>query len=201
VNHGVPRVDLLTATTSLPVKGREEFHLDRCWDLVKLGTIPNSPQDLPLSKDQKHRMTHQRQVILEEVTKDPGHPTADEVYERVRKRLPRISMGTVYRNLDILASTGAISKIEPGLPQMRFDGKTRDHYHLTCVRCGKIEDAQIKPQDDTLANLESALGLLTKYGIFGHKLDFVGLCKACMEREKSLPEEERLIQRKGSKEI
>ncbi len=154
-----------------------------------------------MSKDQKHRMTHQRQVILEEVTKDPGHPTADEVYERVRKRLPRISMGTVYRNLDILASTGAISKIEPGLPQMRFDGKTRDHYHLTCVRCGKIEDAQIKPQDDTLANLESALGLLTKYGIFGHKLDFVGLCKACMEREKSLPEEERLIQRKGSKEI
>lgn len=131
----------------------------------------------------KQRMTEQRRVILEEVRSDPDHPTADEIYERVRRRLPRISMGTVYRNLDVLTSCGLISKIEPGRPQMRFDGETSEHYHTVCKRCGKIEDAPIEPTDNTLELLEKALGKLTRYGIFGHRLEFVGLCRECMQRE------------------
>jgi len=75
-------------------------------------------------------MTPQRKVILEEVCKEGEHLTADEIYDRVRKRLPRISMGTVYRNLDLMASQGLIRKLQPDYPQMRFDGNTRDHYHL-----------------------------------------------------------------------
>ncbi|MBN2032822.1 MAG: transcriptional repressor [Deltaproteobacteria bacterium] len=128
-------------------------------------------------------MTHQRQVVFEEILKMKSHPTADEIYERVRKRLPKISMGTVYRNLEILASSGLINKIEPGHSQMRFEGNVRDHYHITCIRCGKIEDAEIEPLDDTLLNLENALGRLTKHGIFAHKLEFIGLCKACRAKE------------------
>ena len=128
-------------------------------------------------------MTHQREVILEEIKKDPSHPTADEIYERVRKRLPRISMGTVYRNLDVLSSCGLIHRLEPGLPQMRFDSIIQDHYHITCLECGKIEDAPIEPSDNALQNLENALGRLTKHGIFGHKLEFVGLCKQCLQKE------------------
>jgi Fur family ferric uptake transcriptional regulator len=128
-------------------------------------------------------MTRQRQVILEEVKKDHSHPTADAIYERVRKRLPHISMGTVYRNLDILASCGLIRKLEPGPSQMRFDCDTHDHYHLTCTRCGKIEDAPIDVSDDSLETLENALGHLTKHGIFGHKLEFFGLCRECQEKE------------------
>ena len=143
-----------------------------------------------MNQDQKFRMTHQRQVIFEEVKSDLSHPTADEIYERVRKRLPRISMGTVYRNLDILTSCGLISKIQPGLPQMRFDGNTQDHYHMTCTSCGKIEDAPIESQDDPLESLEGALGHLTKYGIFGHRLEFFGLCKECMEKGKDLFQDE-----------
>jgi Fur family ferric uptake transcriptional regulator len=134
-------------------------------------------------------MTHQRQVILEEIKKDPSHPTADEIYERVRKRLPRISMGTVYRNLDILSSCGLIHRLDPGLPQMRFDSVTHDHYHITCMQCGKIEDAPIEPSDNALENLENALGRLTKLGIFGHKLEFVGLCKECLQKENENPKE------------
>ena len=106
-----------------------------------------------MTSDQKYRMTHQRQVILEETNKDQTHPTADEIYERVRKKLPRISMGTVYRNLEILSSCGIIHRLEPGLPQMRFDCNTRDHYHITCVQCGKIEDAPIGTSDNALENL------------------------------------------------
>jgi len=145
-----------------------------------------------LNPDQKYRMTHQRQVIFEEVMKDRSHPTADEIYEKVRKILPKISMGTVYRNLDILATCGLISKIQPVLSQMRFDGKTQDHYHVTCTGCGRIEDAPIEPRDSTMDSLENALGHLTKYGIFGHKLEFFGLCRDCMEKGESLFQDEDL---------
>ncbi|MFZ7113089.1 MAG: Fur family transcriptional regulator [Desulfatiglandales bacterium] len=133
--------------------------------------------------EKRYRITHQRNVILEELRKVPSHPTADEIYERVRKRLPRISLGTVYRNLDVLATCGLIRKIEPGQSQMRFDADTSEHYHAVCVRCGKIEDAPIEPSDDALEVLEKALGNLTKYGIFGHKLEFLGLCNECVEAE------------------
>jgi len=137
-------------------------------------------------------MTHQREMILEVVRESHTHLTADEIYERARKKLPRISMGTVYRNLDILDSCGFIKKLQPGYAQMRFDGNTKDHYHVVCMRCGKIGDAPIEPSDNALENLENALGNLTHYGIFGHNLEFIGLCPACLEREKSLPEDEQI---------
>ena len=127
-------------------------------------------------------------MILEEIRKDPSHPTADEIYERVRRKLPRISMGTVYRNLDILSSRGLIHRLDPGLSQMRFESETQDHYHITCMQCGKIEDAPIEPSDNALETLENALGRLTKHGIFGHKLEFVGLCKECLRKESETPD-------------
>ncbi len=137
----------------------------------------------------RQRMTHQRSVILEEVQRCHDHPTADQVYERVRKRLPRISMGTVYRNLDVLVSSGLIRKIGPDHPQMRFDGNTRDHYHFTCIGCGRVQDMSIEPQDDPASKLETALGKLTKYGVFGHKLEFFGLCPDCRDEKGHLLEE------------
>jgi Fe2+ or Zn2+ uptake regulation protein len=147
-----------------------------------------------LNSEHKHRMTHQRQVMLEEIMKMDSHPTADEIYEKVRQRLPKISMGTVYRNLDVLTSSGLINKIEPGHTQMRFEGKLRDHYHVTCVRCGKIEDAEIEPLGDTLQNLESALGRMTKHGVFAHKLEFIGLCKECLEKEGDITEQGKMCE-------
>jgi Fur family ferric uptake transcriptional regulator len=134
-------------------------------------------------------MTNQRRVILEIVKMTDSHPTADEIYESVRKRLPRISMGTVYRNLDVLASCGIIKKLDPGRTQMRFDGNTQEHYHLTCMRCGRIEDLSFKPSDDPLENLENLLGNLTKYGVFGHKLEFIGLCNGCLKEGYAFPED------------
>ena len=138
-----------------------------------------------MNSNRLSRMTHQRQLILEEVRKTRSHLSADEIYARVRERLPRVSLGTVYRNLDILASEGFIKKLEPGHPQMRFDGNTEDHYHIICINCGKVEDAPTAPLDNTVEDLEKILGNLTRYGIFGHRLEFIGLCPACMaEKEK-----------------
>ena len=147
-----------------------------------------------MNQNKNYRMTHQREMILEVVRESHTHLTADEIYERARKKLPRISMGTVYRNLDILASCGFIKKLQPGYTQMRFDGNTRDHYHVVCMRCGKIGDAPIEPSDNTIQNLENVLGKLTRYGIFGHNLEFLGLCPNCMERERDLPENEQINQ-------
>lgn len=134
--------------------------------------------------NQKYRMTHQRKVILEAIKKVDSHPTADEVYERVSKKLPKISMGTVYRNLDILTSIGLIKKLEPERPQMRFDGNTMEHYHVSCMHCGRVQDLPIEPLGNTLDGLEKTLGNLTQHGIFGHKLEFFGLCSRCIETEK-----------------
>ncbi|MBW2341094.1 MAG: transcriptional repressor [Deltaproteobacteria bacterium] len=139
-----------------------------------------SPQNF-LDSGQKYRMTHQRQVILEEVQKVNTHPTADEVYEMVRKRLPRISLGTVYRNLEFLSTSGLIQKIGPPSNQMRFDGKTENHYHIRCVSCGKVEDAPV----ESLDNVERAMRSHSDYSILGHRLEFLGICPACRGKETS----------------
>ena len=135
-----------------------------------------------LGSNQKYRMTNQRHVILEEVQKVKTHPTADEVYETVRKRLPRISLGTVYRNLEILSTRGLIQKIGPVSSQMRFDGITKNHYHLRCIYCGKVEDAPI----ETVDKLENAIREKSDYNIIGHKLEFIGICPKCREKENPL---------------
>ena len=135
-----------------------------------------------LGSNQKYRMTNQRQVILEEIQKVNTHPTADEVYEMVRRRLPRISLGTVYRNLEILSACGSIQKIGPLSSQMRFDGMTKKHYHLRCIYCGSVEDAPIDPME----NLENAICEKSDYSIIGHKLEFIGICPKCRKNENQI---------------
>jgi Fe2+ or Zn2+ uptake regulation protein len=137
-----------------------------------------------IGADKKHRMTHQRQVILEEIRKVNTHPTADEVYTMVRKRLPRISMGTVYRNLEILSTLGLIRKVGPVTSQMRFDGNTRAHYHIRCIRCGRLGDAPMEP----LGHMEDSVRGVTDYTILGHRLEFVGICPMCGKKEGLPPE-------------
>ncbi|MHC4423917.1 MAG: Fur family transcriptional regulator [Planctomycetota bacterium] len=120
-------------------------------------------------------MTRQRQIILEELRKVDTHPSADEVYETVRKRLPRISLGTVYRNLEILSELGEIQKLELGGDLKRFDRNSHKHYHIRCMNCGRVDDAPIAP----LNQVEDELYGATVYTIIGHRLEFEGLCPQC----------------------
>lgn len=96
----------------------------------------------------------------------------------VRARLPRISLGTIYRNLETLSRLGMIHKLELGGMQKRFDGKTQDHYHLRCLRCGRIDDVPMEPH----TVLEESVEGLTDYKVLGHRLEFVGLCLTCRKR-------------------
>ena len=86
------------------------------------------------------RNTRQRKVILEELKKLKCHPTATELYEAARSRIPKISLGTVYRNLELLASNGIIKKLEFSGAEARFDGNTSKHYHARCIHCGRVDD-------------------------------------------------------------
>ena len=132
---------------------------------------------------QKHthlRMTRQRRVILEELRKVKTHPSADEVYEIVRKRLPRISLGTVYRNLEILSESGEIKKLEPGSSLKRFDGNPSEHFHIRCIRCNRIADMPMASDFEIdLADMTP-----TEYEILGHRLEFFGLCPYCSNNSK-----------------
>jgi Fe2+ or Zn2+ uptake regulation protein len=123
----------------------------------------------------KMRMTRQRKVILEELRRINNHPSADELYERVRERLPRISLGTVYRNLEILTELGEIQTLELSGSIRRFDGIPTKHYHIRCIQCGRVDDAPIAP----LNQLENELYGSTVYTIIGHRLEFTGMCPQC----------------------
>jgi len=120
-------------------------------------------------------LTRQRRAILEEIAKVTSHPTADEVYKMVRRRLPRISLGTVYRNLEVLSETGAIQKLAPGGSHMRFDANCHAHYHIRCVRCGRVDDVPVAP----LPDIEQSLRKQTNYEVLGHSVEFLGVCPEC----------------------
>ena len=120
-------------------------------------------------------MTRQRQIILEELAAAGSHPTADEIYVRVRRRLPRISLGTVYRNLEVLSERALIQKLELGGSQRRFDGNVDRHYHIRCIRCGRVDDAPVRP----LTAIENEVRAMSDYKIIGHRLEFIGLCYEC----------------------
>jgi len=121
------------------------------------------------------RLTRQRKVILEELRNVTTHPSADEIYEMVRKRLPRISLGTVYRNLEILSETGEIQKLELGCTLKRFDGIAENHYHIRCIHCDRVVDAP----GDFDPEIDHDVNAATDFKIIGHKLEFIGICPEC----------------------
>ncbi len=137
------------------------------------------------------RNTSQRRVILEELVKLKTHPTANELYEIVRKRIPKISLGTVYRNLELLAESGLIQKLDTAGTQKRFDGMVGDHYHVRCVKCGRVDDLDFP----FLNSLNKSASLAGNYKIISHRLEFEGICPECRSQEldgKSYVDHERI---------
>lgn len=121
------------------------------------------------------RMTKQRQAIVEALRTVTSHPTADQLFEMVRKKLPRISLSTVYRNLEILAAGGVILKMEVAGTQKRFDGTVHRHYHIRCSRCGRLDDVHMP----LIANIEETAKKYCQYESVAHNLEFTGICPNC----------------------
>lgn len=121
------------------------------------------------------RRTKQREVILRVLRSTKSHPTADWVYQEVRKELPNISLGTVYRNLKILTESGEALELSYGSSYSRFDGTPTNHYHFVCERCGRIDDVPMPVDEEMDRRVERLMGVRVRQ----HRLEFYGLCPAC----------------------
>ena len=124
------------------------------------------------------RMTIKRKVILEVLGNSRSHLTADELFEKVRKCIPRISLGTVYRNLEMLTQNGLVNVLEGGT-QRRYDAIRDFHYHIRCIKCGRVDDAPV----ETVSQLEETLQKRTLYVVLGHRLEFMGICPHCKKED------------------
>ena len=128
-----------------------------------------------MSSLRSHRNSEQRRTILEVIRARGGHSSADQIYDAVRLKHPRISLGTVYRNLRILCDLGAIREVNADPNYGKFEIAGPQHYHLVCRKCGEIEDCPL-PVDKSL---EQRIQSLTTFKVEQHRLDFIGLCCKC----------------------
>lgn len=123
------------------------------------------------------RLTAPRQMILEVVRATDSHPTAALVYERVRRRLPRVSLATVYRNLRMLAAEGFLLERADGA-ELRFDGNVAAHDHFTCLACGRIYDVPSGAPRRVRERVAATMG----FEVQQHRIEFYGRCAACRRR-------------------
>lgn len=128
------------------------------------------------------RMTQQRRQILDYMRNNHHHPSAQEVYEDVRSSMPHISLGTVYRNLDVLCEQGLILKLNTdGGARNRFDGNSVPHCHVHCLQCGAVHDVEV----DLPRALQAEAAQRSGFEIHGCQMDFQGLCPVCSYKEAS----------------
>ncbi|RCW51369.1 MULTISPECIES: transcriptional repressor [unclassified Halanaerobium] len=121
------------------------------------------------------RMTKQRKAILRVLKNTESHPTADWIYEQVKKEIPNISLGTVYRNLNVLSELGKIQILDYGSTYSRYDGNPKNHYHFRCEKCGRVYDIHIDLFDD----INKIVNEKTAFQVNEHRLEFTGLCPIC----------------------
>lgn len=121
------------------------------------------------------KYSRQREAVRDVLMKHHDHPTADAVYAELKKTEPNISLATVYRNLNLLASTGEIKKLAFPFGADHFDAVMTEHYHFVCQKCGKVYDVPMETANDLNAEAERHVpGKVTS-----HNLVFYGVCDAC----------------------
>jgi len=122
-----------------------------------------------------NRRSKQREAIARVLRGTKCHPTADWIHEEVRKEVPNISLGTVYRNLKTMKERGEILELSSAGGLGRFDGNAENHYHFRCDRCGRVYDID-EPIDRTI---DQRVAARTGFEVFQHRLEFRGLCIEC----------------------
>ncbi len=123
------------------------------------------------------RRSKQREVILNLLKQTKSHPSAEWVYAEVKKEIPSISLGTVYRNIKLLQVMREVSEISCEGDEGRFDGNTGLHYHITCQSCGTIRDVE----GIVLKSLEDKVAATTGFKITTHCMGFKGICPECLQ--------------------
>lgn len=133
-----------------------------------------------------YRLTSQRREVLSVLMDSHDHPTAEDIHSRLRKRGERISIGTVYRTVDLLGKIGLVGKINVGdrnryeLMEGRSD--VLHHYHLVCEKCGRIMDISediLVAHEKPLEELVTAVGEVSGFRVSGHQFRIFGICRDC----------------------
>ncbi|MCI7062458.1 MAG: transcriptional repressor [Lachnospiraceae bacterium] len=124
------------------------------------------------------RYSKQREAIRTYLLSTKSHPTAEAVYNNIKNVYPHISLGTVYRNLNLLVEQGDALRLDCGDGVDHFDGDTRTHYHFACKKCGCVMDLEMDPIDH-IDHIDQIAGAGFEGEIQGHNVLFYGLCPEC----------------------
>ncbi len=117
----------------------------------------------------------QREIIINYIKNSKSHPTAEMIYKDLRLNNSTLSLGTVYRNLDMLSKSGDIIRLKQFGNKDRFDDNSNHHYHGECIKCGKIVDIYVDYLEDIDRNIEN----VTNYDILSHDIKFNIICPKC----------------------
>ena len=127
----------------------------------------------------QRRFSKQRQIIYDMIVNNPVHPTADYIYNFLKGEYPELSLGTVYRNLNVLTEMGLILKITSQSDSEHYDANTSNHYHLMCEECNNIFDLSVPYLD----KIEEDAQTNCKHKIKYHSLVFTGVCEHCISEK------------------
>jgi Fur family peroxide stress response transcriptional regulator len=122
-------------------------------------------------------MSKQKDSIYKIVASTMTHPTADWVYQEARRKMPRISLGTVYRNLKTLTEEGRLLEITTTKGPSRYDANTSQHSHLRCLECDRLEDLPEKE-----FQVISHSSKIKRYKIFETRVELIGVCPDCKKK-------------------
>ena len=127
------------------------------------------------------KYSRQREAIKDFLATRKDHPTADMVYLNVKEEFPNISLGTVYRNLTLLADIGEIVRIKVGEGTDHFDANAELHYHFICTNCNSVIDLEM----DEISHINEVANAQFEGQIEGHVTYFYGTCASCMNENKN----------------
>jgi Fe2+ or Zn2+ uptake regulation protein len=119
--------------------------------------------------------TRQRAAVFDFLRSVDHHPTAEEVYLGVKNLLPKVSLATVYKNLEALIEAGVASKLNYGDGSARYDIRTDHHHHLRCLLCGKMWDLEPTENSAWLKSIKPARG----FAVSDYRLELLGTCREC----------------------
>lgn len=121
------------------------------------------------------KYSKQREALLTLLKSTHSHPTADWLYQELKKNFPNISLGMVYRNLGVLSENGDITALNIKSDKEHFDGFTHEHYHFVCNKCGFVSDINLPVPSDWDESIEQQIGAQ----VDRHSLVFYGTCSKC----------------------
>lgn len=124
------------------------------------------------------KYSKQRELVLKALQNNVVHPTADFIYDVLKKELPSISLATVYRNLNQLAENGIIRKIAGLDGCVHFDHNTHPHYHFICTKCNKVYDVPY----DIIPDLVEQIFAKTNLVVESYDISFKGICSECRKK-------------------